>query len=139
MRPLILGLICVIFLSGCVTREQADKKLAKGCAAGAELFLDDLFKIKEVKDQKFKKSDEFGDSYREVMLSVVETDEWVDLDKEYKCVFAEEFGTMNSTHRATIYQIKVNDQTYGIEDGEILGDMQIHIQLTETVQQAMSE
>ena len=50
----LLTLLCLIPLTACVTREQADEKLANGCAAGVELFLSEGFHIKSIKKKLFK-------------------------------------------------------------------------------------
>lgn len=134
---LLLG-VSALVLSGCVTREQADERIAKGCAAGVELFLAEGFKIKEIKEKLYNDSAEFGKGYRKVILKAVESDGWLDVDKQYECVFAEDFGLLNTGHRATIYQLKVNDQVYGNENGQIKGDFKDHLKLTETVEQAMN-
>ena len=137
MKKALIGLSCLLLLTSCVTREQADERLARGCAAAVELFLDEGFKIKEIKNKKFENSSEFGNSYRKVTLFAVESDDWLTLDKEYDCTFAEEYGIFNSTHRTSIYQVHVNDQIYGMKDGMIIGDMKDHLKLTETVDNAM--
>ncbi len=133
-----LCLLSVLVLTGCVTREQADARIARGCAAGVEVFLDEGFKIKEIKDKFFKDSVEFGHGYRHVILRAVESDDWLDVDKEYECVFAEGFGFLNNSHTATIYQLNVNGQTYGNKGGKLLGSFQDHLKLTEIVEQAMN-
>ena len=138
MRNIILGVFCVFLLAGCVTREQADERLTLGCAAAAELFLDEGYKIQKIKRTTHKTSKDFGKGYREIMIFAVESDDWVEVDKEYRCIFAEEFGVFNSSHRASIYQVKVNDETYGKEGDKILGDMATHLKLTETVDRAMA-
>ncbi len=137
MKKIITGLFCVLLLTSCVSRQQADERLSRGCAAAAELFLEDGYKIKKIKRSTYKNSEEFGSAYRVVTLFAVESDDWVEIDKEYRCIFAEEFGPMGSTHRASIYQVKVNDETYGREGNNILGDMKTHLKLTETVDHAM--
>ena len=130
--------LSVLVLSGCVTREQADAKLARGCAAGAELFLEEGYKIKEIKDKIFRDDPELGRGFREVRLFVVESDGWYDTDQEYKCVFSETIGLFNMSHNATIYQLKLHDQTYGKEGSQILGSFEDHLKLTETVEQGMN-
>ncbi len=133
-----MTLLCVLLLTGCVTREDADARIARGCAAGVEIFLDEGFKIKEIKDTLFKESKEFGSGYRSVIIKAVESDGWLDTDKQYECVFAESFGLFNANHDATIYQLKVNDQEYGNVGGKIKGDFKDHLKLTEIVERAMS-
>ena len=138
MQRLIPALACLLLLTSCVSREQADERLARGCKAGAELFLDEGFKITKIKRVTHKDSLEFGAGYREVMLFASESDDWIDKETEYKCTFAEDYGPMKSTHRATLYQLNVNGQTYGIKNGQVLGDMGTHINLTTTIDKAMS-
>src|SRR5262245_51228970 len=113
--PIMLGLMALLFLPGCVTREQADAKLASACAAASELFLDEGFKIKEIKDRLYGDVSELGTGYRRVTLKAIESDSWFEVDKDYECIFVESFGFANISHRATIYQVKVNDQIYGKE------------------------
>lgn len=138
MKNTLAILACVLVLTGCVQRGQADERLARGCAAAAELFLDEGFRIKEIRNKTFRDDPDLGKGYRQVTLSAVETDSWLDVDKEYRCIFVEEFGFLNSTHTATIYQVKVNGETYGREGDQILGSFEDQLRLTETVEQAMN-
>ena len=138
MKCKIVFLFTIFILTGCISRGDADARLSRGCAAAAELFIDNDFKIKTIKSSKFKPSSEFGSGYREVILFAIESDDWMDVDKEYKCVFAEEMGLFGSSHRASIYQVKVNDEIYGMDGDKIIGDMATHLKLNETVERAMT-
>ena len=137
IKSLAIGIFCTSLLTSCISREQADSRLALGCAAAVELFLDDNFTIKEIKKKVYSTPTEFGSGFRQVKLFAIESDTWLEIDKEYSCIFAEEFGPLQSTHRTTIYQVKVNDQTYGREGDKILGSMQDHLRLEEVVDNAM--
>lgn len=137
IKAMTFSLICVFALTGCVSREQADERLARGCAAAVEMFVDPGFKVKSIKRNVFKNASEFGRGYRKVEIYAVESDDWMDIDKTYSCVFAEEMGLLGMSHRASIYQVKVNDNTYGREGDKILGDLQTHMKLNETVERAM--
>lgn len=130
-------LVSLLVLTGCVSREEADARLARGCAAGAELFLDEGYSIKTVKDKIFRDDPALGKGFREVRLFVVESDGWYDTDKEYKCVFAESMGMFGMGHNASIYQLKKDGNTYGKEGDKILGTFQEHLKLTEAVDRAM--
>lgn len=134
-----LPLLCLFLLTGCVSREQADERLALGCAAGVELFLDEGFRIKEIKNKSFKNDPNLGKGYRVVKLEAIETDSWLDVDKEYSCIFAESFGFLNANHTASIYQLKVNEQTYGKEGDKLLGTFEEHLKLTQTVDEALNK
>ncbi len=137
MKQLIISLSCVLLLTSCITREQADDRLTRGCVAAVELFIEDGYKIKEIKKSTYKTSQEFGSGYREVMVFAIEYDGWVEIDNEYRCIFAEELKSFGNSHKASIYQVKVNGETYGREGNNILGDMATHLKLTETVNNAM--
>lgn len=132
-----LSLVALLMLTGCVTREQADAKLARACAAAAEIFLDEGFTIKEIKDRLYGDVKDLGPGYRRVTLKAIESDSWFEVDKDYECIFVESFGFANMSHRATIYQVKVNDQVYGKEGDKILGSMETHLKLNEAVDKAL--
>lgn len=139
IKTLPLLLLSLIILSGCVDRATADEKLATGCAAGAEIFLDEGFKIKEITDKKFRDSPSLGRGYREVTLSVIESDGWYDGETTYQCIFVETVGLLNTTHKATIYQLRLSDdEIYGKEGDKLLGTFEDHLKLTETVEQGMN-
>ncbi len=138
MKYSLLLLAATLTLSGCVDRKAADERLANGCASGVEIYLTDSFKIKEIKSKKFAESAEEGAGYREVTLNYVESDGWSDIDKEAKCIFAEEFGLFGMSYGANIYQIKVNDQVYGKKGNELLGNYEDMMKLTKAVDNAMN-
>lgn len=131
-----IALASVFVLTGCMSREQADMRLQNGCAAGAAIFMEEGHKIKEVKDHIFRDSPDLGRGYREIRLTVVDSDGWYDADKEIRCIFAENFNFLG--HTATIYQLKMDEKTWGKEGNEILGSMDDHLKLTETVEQGMN-
>tara|TARA_B100001989_G_scaffold242481_1_gene209284 strand:+ start:299 stop:727 length:429 start_codon:yes stop_codon:yes gene_type:complete len=131
--------ICLTLLTGCVSREQANDKLGKACEVAASIFLEDGFTIKTVKRVTSKPSKEYGDSYRDVTVFVTESDSWIDIEKEYECVFAEEFGMFNTSFDADLYRIEVDGQVFGMKDGQIIGDPNTHMKLMNAVQSAMQE
>lgn len=127
----------VLPLGACVNRDQADARLARGCAAAVELFLPEGIKIKEIKGRTFGASEQ-GPDFRQVTLSAVESDGWADVDKEYRCVFQEQFGFLGNGHTAAIEQVRANDNVYGKENGQILGTFEEHLKLTEIVEKALN-
>jgi len=138
LKALPLFLASLIMLSGCVDRGAADAKMARGCAAGAEIFLDEGFKIKEITNKKFQDAPGLGRGYREVTLSVIESDGWYDGEETYQCIFVESTNLFGS-HSATIYQLRLSDdEVYGKEGTKIIGTFKDHLKLTETVEQGMN-
>ena len=131
-------MLSVFSLTGCISREQADTRLANGCAAGAEIFLEEGIKIQKITSKNFRDDPKLGKGYREVTLSVLEGDGWYETEKEYKCIFAESMGPFGASHTATIYQLKMDDQIYGKEGDKLLGTFQDHLKLTETVEQGLN-
>lgn len=135
---LTLGIFSLIFLTSCVDRDQADAKLKIGCAAAIELFLEEGYSIKEIKDANYSKPANNLDGDRKVTLTVLESDGWYETDKTYSCTFAEDFGMFNATHKANIYQVNMNDQVYGKKDGKIVGGFDAWLKITNTVDKAMN-
>jgi hypothetical protein len=129
--------VCLLVLTACVDRETADVRLAKGCAAGAESLMSGDFKIKEIRDRKFRESPEFGTDYREVTLSVTESDGWSNNDKDIVCVFSEKFGFLGTGYVATIYQLRKDSQVYGQEGDRVIGTMEDHLKLNQAVEAGM--
>ena len=135
--PLLL-LAVSVSLTGCVSREQADARLARGCLAGAEIFIEDGFKIGEIRDKTYRDAPGLGKGYREVTVKVLETDGWYENESDYQCIFAEEFSIGHLSHKASLYQLRIGEKVYGKEGDKILGSFQDHLKLTEAVDQAMN-
>ena len=131
--------LCLTLLTGCVSREQANAKLGKACEAAAGVFRSEGFTVKSVKRVTSKPSKEFGNGYRDITVFVTESDSWLDVDKEYKCVFAEEFGMFNTTFTADFYQLDVDDQVYGMKDGQLHGEADVQVKLMRAVASAMQD
>ena len=134
---LLFVLPSLLLLTGCVSRDQADARLAKGCGAAVEVFLEDGMKINKIIKSRFGDSPDNGPGFREVTINVVETDSWYETEKDYHCIFAEEFTLFNLSHRASIYQVKVDDRVFGKQGDKILGTLNDHLKLTEAVDNAM--
>ncbi|MCB9978470.1 MAG: hypothetical protein H6862_02535 [Rhodospirillales bacterium] len=137
MRPRIFLMFALSLpLAACVSRDQADARLARGCTAAAELFLPEGITLKTIKKRTFGPSDQ-DPSLRNVTLTAVETDGWSDEEKEYRCTFAESFG-FSGSYTAAIEQLRIGDNIYGKEKGKILGSFDDHLKLTEAVQKAIN-
>jgi hypothetical protein len=135
-RLSIIALLSLLVLSGCVSREQADEKLAKGCAAGVQSLLPDGVKIDHIAGKEASKSPE-GPDMRYIKIKTVTIDGVLPEDKDYECIFEEEFGFMNASYTASIYQVRTGDATYGKSGNEIMGNADDFLKLTDAVRQAM--
>lgn len=111
--------------------------MVKGCTAGAKLFLSPGFEIKSITPKAFKASEDLGNGYRSIILSAVESDGWETLNTQYECVFAENFTFAQQNHNAALYQLRVNEQVYGMQGDKLLGDLQDHMRLIKAVEKAM--
>ncbi len=123
-------------LTGCIDRAQADAKLAKGCEAGVNTMLENGDQIGKVVKTEFTPATE-GQGMRHVALTATIKDDWSEQEQTYECVFEEDFGPMNMTHTAAIYQVKVGDKVIGKSGNEIMGDAQDFLKLNEAIRQAM--
>ena len=137
----ILPIIFVSFLlTGCVTQDQMDIKMAKGCSAGVNALLAKEGKeIGEIKTKRYANENAEGGLHRRITLEGIEKDGWVELDKSYSCLFMQEWGMFKSSHRALMVQIKIDEELYGKRDGQILGDFQDFLELTKVVDGAMAQ
>jgi hypothetical protein len=128
--------ICVLALTGCVNREQADAKLSKACEAAVGVFLPEGQRIDKIKDAAYSASPE-GPGFRHVTINTIMMDGWLETENAYECIFQEGFGFMNSNFTASIHQVKIGDRVVGKSGNEILGDAQDHIKLNEAVRKAL--
>jgi len=137
----ILPIIFVSFLlTGCVTQDQMDVKMAKGCTAGVNALLAKEGKeIGEIKTKRYANEDAEGGLHRRITLEAIEKDGWVELDKSYSCLFMQEWGMFKSSHKALMVQMKIDEELYGKKDGSILGDFQDFLELTKVVDGAMAQ
>lgn len=136
-RFLLLG-VCVLGLTGCVNRQQADDMLVKGCMAGVGSLLPEGETAGTVKDKSFSPSPE-GPGMRYVKLVTTAGDGWLEEERTYECTFEESFGFMNSSYVASIYQLRFNDEIYGKSGNEIRGSFEDFTKLTDAIRQAMYE
>lgn len=127
---------CAVLLSGCVSREQADAKLAKGCEAGVKAMLSEGRTIAKIADTKFSPSPE-GPSMRHVTLNAIENDGFLEVENKFECVFDEQFGLFNMNYTASIYQVRTGERVIGKSGNEILGDAQDFLKLTDAIREAM--
>lgn len=115
-------MILSIPLTGCVNRESADALLAKGCEAAASSIMKEGYSVKSINKSSFKTSTEFGAGFREVILNTTESDGWANVDREYKCIFAEDMAIMGLGYSADFYQIAYDGEVLGKSGSELIGD-----------------
>lgn len=133
---ILMALLCVLMLSGCMSREQADAKLAKACEAAVNAFLDETQRIDNIKDATFSGSP-VGPDYRHVTIHTIMIDGWLETEYDYECIFQEGFGFLNSGYTASIYQVNTGETIIGHSGNQILGDAEEHIKLNNAVREAL--
>ena len=136
MRLFIITLLS-LSLTACVTQDQADVKMAKGCVAGINALLDNAKEIKEVKIQRYASEQAEGGLHRRITIEGIEKDGWLELDKKYSCLFAQEWGLFKSSHTALLVQMQIDDEIYGKKNGVILGKLEDFLKLIDVVDTAM--
>lgn len=125
-------------LSACVTQDQADVKMVKGCAAGVGSLIAPR-EIQEIKAQRYANEQVEGGLHRRITLEAIERDGWVELDKEYSCLFMQQWGLFKSSHEALLVQVKFDDKIVGKKDGVLTGDFDDFLALTRVVDAAMGQ
>jgi hypothetical protein len=134
----LLAGLSTIALSGCVTQEQADAKMIKGCEAAVAAMIEPTT-IKEVKASTAAPEKTMGSVYRRVKVSYTEQGDFAETVKEGSCLFSEQWGMFKSTHASMLEQVVYNDQLIGKKDGNIEGDMNAFMKLNEKVDAAMAQ
>ena len=134
----LLAGLSTIALSGCVTQEQADAKMIKGCQAAVAAMIEPVV-IKDVKASTAAPEKTMGSVYRRVKVSYTEQGDFAETVKEGSCLFSEQWGMFKSTHASMLEQVVYNGTLLGKKDGNIEGDMNQFLKLNESVDAAMSQ
>ena len=125
-------------LSGCVDQVTADQKMAKGCKAGIESMIEPR-EIMEIQNTRYDYEDVKGEGlHRVIIIEAVEKDGWLELEKEYRCLFAEQWGLLRATHNAALIQLNIDGDIIGKKNGKIHGSLDDFMTLTEKVKMSMS-
>lgn len=132
---IVLG-ACTLLLAGCVSREQADAKLGKACAAGVSALLPEGRKIERIAETKISTAPE-GQDMRLVQLKAIENDGFLEIETPFECTFEEGFGPLNLSYNAVVYQLRMGETVIGRSGDEILGNTTDFVKLTEAVTEAM--
>lgn len=133
-----LALLSVFVLSGCVTQQQADAKMGKGCEASVIAMIAPKT-LMTVKSTNYSDEQNKESLYRRVTIVAVEKDGWLELEKTYSCLFAQDWGLFKSSHTAMLEQLVIGDQILGKKDGVIQGSMDDFLQLTGAAETAMGQ
>ncbi len=140
MNKFILGVatLSVLALTGCVSQEQADAKMIKGCEAAlaAQLGAD---KVKDAKGTGATADVRPDGSYRRIDMTYVDNGSFDTSERPAACLFSEQWGAGKSSHTAVLEQLKVNGTVYGKEGGVIQGSLEDFLKLTEASAQAMGQ
>lgn len=128
----------VVLLSGCVTQQQADAKMGKGCEAALASLMGNK-QIISVKATNYSDEQTEGSLYRRVTIDLVEKDGWAELDKQYSCLFAQQWGMFKSSHIGLLEQTVMDDKIVGKKDGQVVGNMDEFLNLVSKVDTAMGQ
>lgn len=134
----LIGLIVVaLSLSACIDRQQADARLVKACLAAVEAFEPEGDTIQEVYSKETRDHPTMGQGHREIALEISVSDGFHPRDETHACIFLEEFGLANMSHRASIYQLNFEGKIIGQENYQIRGSVQDIAKLTNAVDAAL--
>ena len=129
--------ISTLALTGCIDRATADARLLKGCKAAIEAFLPEGDSIKDVESQTIKDHFSLGKGHRHLELDVRISDGYHGRNENHACIFFEEFGFANMSHRASIYQLNFQGRIIGQQNYEIQGSLEDMTKLTDAVDEAL--
>ncbi|MFN3828287.1 MAG: hypothetical protein ACK4NR_11775 [Micavibrio sp.] len=138
IHTILLTCGCALLLTGCVSREQANTQLAKGCEAGVNALLPEGRTISKIVDKKVSPSPE-GANMRHVLIKTIETDGFFEEEKDFECLFEESFGILNMNYTASVYQVRTGERIIGKSGNEIMGSAEDFLKLTDAIRKAMYE
>lgn len=135
---LLLAGLSALLVSACVDQTQADEKMAKGCEAAINIALSPDA-IKEVKGMEAADEAALDTVFRRISLTIVEKDDFAGLDKKYSCLFAQNWGPLNTSHNAVLEQVSLQDKLLGKKDGNVEGSLEEYMKLVEAANAAMGQ
>lgn len=138
LRNIFYLILVSLGLTGCISQDQADVKMSKGCEAGINSLISPL-KIENIKSKNYSDEQINGGLHRRINIKAVEKDGWLELDKEYSCLFMQEWGIFKSSHKALLVQVTIDGETIGNIDGHITGGFDNFIKLTRVTDEAMGQ
>lgn len=135
----VLMLAALLPLTACLSQDQADAKMVKGCKAAISSLIAPK-KLLTLQSEKFSYETNKDDGkLRRVALSFIEKDGWIEMEQSYHCLFLEQWGFMKASHKAMLIQIHIQDEIIGKVDGNIQGGFDNFLKITDTVDRAMGQ
>ena len=130
--------ISVLALTGCVTQEQADTKLAEGCKGAVGAMIAPRT-VKEMKGFTAEDDTSEGSVHRRIKITYTENDDFAEAELKAECLFSQQWGMFKSTHAGLLEQIIVEEKLLGKKNGVIEGSMDDFIKLTNGASTAMGQ
>jgi hypothetical protein len=135
---LVLTGISVLALTGCVSQEQADVKMAEGCKGAVGAMIAPRT-IKQMTTHTAEDDTSEGSVHRRIKITYIENDDFADTPKNAECLFSQQWGMFKSTHAALLEQLIVEEQLIGKKNGVIQGSMDEFIKLTNGASTSMGQ
>ena len=138
IKKWMLCLLGLLVLSACGSREEADKKLARGCEAAVKSMLAKDSEDRQIEAIKGRRFAPAGEN-REVTLQFMTKNKefGYEAEESFKCVFEESYSPGFTAWKASLLQLHIGETVYGSEGGEIFGTMEDQMSLTAAVESAM--
>ena len=134
----LLCLVSLLTLSACGSREDADKKLARGCEAAVKSMLAKDTEDRQVEAIKGKSFAPSGENREVTLQATTKNKEFgYEAEESFKCVFEESYSPGFTAWKASLLQLRIGETVYGSEGGEIFGTMEDQMSLTAAVESAM--
>lgn len=136
---LAVSVLAATLLAGCVNQEQADAKMIKGCEAAVSAMIEPRA-IKEIKTTHAANEKTEGSVYRRVEINLIDDGDFIAEEKQYSCLFSQQWGMFKSSHAALLEQLVLDDGTIiGKKDGVIQGSMDDFLKLNSKAETAMAQ
>ena len=131
--------LTALALAGCVSQDQADEKMAKGCKAAVEVAIAPATVADILSTTYAFEDNKDGKNFRRVTLKTFEKDGWIEREKEYNCLYSEQWGIAKTSHVATLEHLSYDDVVLGKKGGDVVGGLNNFMNMVNASQNAMNQ
>ena len=137
-RMIILVFISLLSLTACGSRDDADVKLGRGCAAAVRIISATPNYDREFSKVKTKSFEEY-ETYRVVTIdSVTKNKEYGnEMDETFVCKFDESYSPGFIAWKASLINVKIGEEYFGSEGGQIYGTAEDQMNVMAAVEAAL--
>lgn len=137
-RKMILAFVSLLSLAACGSRDDADVKLGRACAAAVKVILATPNYDREFLKVKLKDFEVIDTNRVVTIQSVVKNKEYGnEMDETFVCKFDESYSPGFIAWKASLINVKIGEEYFGSEGGQIFGSAEDQMNVMAAVEAAL--